>query len=67
LSFVINSQTEAHKRTGGVVPEVAARAHMQNVLPITQKALDDARVKLDDIDYFAVTSGPGLVVSLIVG
>jgi N6-L-threonylcarbamoyladenine synthase len=67
LSSVVNSQIEIHKKTGGVVPEVAARAHMQNILPVTKKALEDARIKLADIDYIAVTSGPGLVVSLIVG
>lgn len=67
LSSVVNSQIEIHKKTGGVVPEVAARAHMQNILPVVSKALDDSKLKLADIDYLAVTSGPGLVVSLIVG
>lgn len=67
LSSVVKSQIEIHKKTGGVVPEVAARAHMQNILPVTQKALADAKLTLNDIDYLAVTSGPGLVVALIVG
>src|SRR6476469_9800792 len=67
LSSVVNSQIDIHKKTGGVVPEVAARAHMQNILPVTEKALRDAKLELKDIDYLAVTSGPGLVVSLIVG
>ncbi len=67
LSSVVKSQIEIHKKTGGVVPEVAARAHMQNILPVTEKALRDAKLKLKDLDYIAVTSGPGLVVSLIVG
>ena len=67
LSSVINSQIEVHKKTGGVVPEVAARAHMQNILPATDQALRKAKLKLKDMDYIAVTSGPGLVVSLIVG
>ena len=67
LSSVVKSQIEIHKKTGGVVPEVAARAHMQNILPVTEKALRDAKLKLKDIDYIAVTSGPGLIVSLIVG
>lgn len=66
-SSVVKSQIEIHKKTGGVVPEVAARAHMQNILPVVQKALKDAKLKLTDIDYIAPTSGPGLVVSLIVG
>lgn len=67
LSSVVNSQIDIHKKTGGVVPEVAARAHMQNILPVVSKALRDAKLKLQDIDYLAVTSGPGLIVSLIVG
>ncbi len=67
LSAVVKSQIEIHRKTGGVVPEVAARQQMVNILPVTQKALQDAKLKLDQIDYLAVTSGPGLVVSLIVG
>lgn len=67
LSSVVKSQIAIHKKTGGVVPEVAARAHMQNILPVTEKALRDAKLQLTDLDYIAVTSGPGLVVSLIVG
>lgn len=67
LSSVVKSQIEIHKKTGGVVPEVAARAHMQNILPVTEKALADAKLQLNQIDYLAVTSGPGLVVALIVG
>lgn len=67
LSSVVKSQIEIHKKTGGVVPEVAARAHMENILPVTEKALRDAKLKLQNINYIAVTSGPGLVVSLIVG
>jgi N6-L-threonylcarbamoyladenine synthase len=66
-SAVVKSQIAIHQKTGGIVPEVAARAHMQNILPVTQKALRDAKLQLADIDYLAVTSGPGLVVSLIVG
>ncbi len=67
LSSVIKSQIAIHQKTGGVVPEVAARAHIQNILPVTEKALREAKLELEDIDYLAVTSGPGLVVSLIVG
>jgi N6-L-threonylcarbamoyladenine synthase len=67
LSSVVKSQIEIHQKTGGVVPEVAARAHIQNILPVTEKALKDARLKLPDINYIAVTAGPGLIVSLIVG
>ncbi len=67
LSSVVKSQISIHKKTGGVVPEVAAREHMVNILPVTGKALTDAKLKLNQIDYIAVTSGPGLVVALIVG
>ncbi len=67
LSSVVNSQMLIHKKTGGVVPEVAARAHMTNILPVVEKALSDAKQKLSNLDYIAVTSGPGLAASLIVG
>ncbi len=67
LSSVIKSQINIHQKTGGVVPEVAARAHMENILPVTQIALQNAKVELTELDYLAVTSGPGLIVSLIVG
>lgn len=52
---------------GGVVPEAAARAHVKNILPVTQKALVDAKIQLEKIDYIAITHGPGLIPSLIVG
>ncbi|QQS23406.1 tRNA (adenosine(37)-N6)-threonylcarbamoyltransferase complex transferase subunit TsaD [bacterium] len=67
LSSVVKSQIAIHKKTGGVVPEVAARAHMTSIMPVVNKTLVDAKAKLTDMDYIAVTSGPGLVVSLIVG
>lgn len=67
LSSVIKSQIAIHQKTGGVVPEVAARAHMANISPVTQTALKNAKTKLSDLDHIAVTSGPGLIVSLIVG
>src|SRR3989344_598777 len=66
-SNVVSSQIKLHQATQGVVPEVAARAHIQRILPVTQKALKEARLALKDIDYVAVTSGPGLVSSLLVG
>lgn len=64
---VFRSQIPLHRKTGGVVPEVAARAHLQNILPVVNLALEKSNKKLKDIDYIAVTSGPGLVVSLVVG
>lgn len=67
LSSVVKSQIALHRKMGGVVPEVAARAHVTNILPVTQKALKDAKISLNEVDYLAVTSGPGLIGSLIVG
>jgi N6-L-threonylcarbamoyladenine synthase len=67
LSNVIASQAEAHALYGGVVPEVAARAHLTN-LPMTfEKALADAGVTLETIDLIAATAGPGLIGALLVG
>jgi N6-L-threonylcarbamoyladenine synthase len=67
LSSVVKSQIKLHAKMGGVVPEVAARAHVKNILPVTKKALTDSKINLADIDYIAVTQGPGLIPSLIVG
>ena len=63
---VIASQTAIHARWGGVVPEVAARQHVQNVIPVIEEALAQARLTLDDIDAVAVTRGPGLIGALLV-
>jgi len=66
LSSVISSQME-HAEFGGVVPELASRAHLSLILPVIDKALIEAGFSLDDIDGLAVTAGPGLVGSLLVG
>jgi len=66
LSLVVRSQVE-HERFGGVVPEIAARAHIEYIYPVVDKALREAKLSLDDIDLFSVTKGPGLAASLIVG
>ncbi|HVL89399.1 MAG TPA: tRNA (adenosine(37)-N6)-threonylcarbamoyltransferase complex transferase subunit TsaD, partial [Actinomycetota bacterium] len=66
-SNVIASQTDLHARFGGVVPEIASRAHLTNLSLITQQALSEAGVRLDDLDGIAVTHGPGLVGALLVG
>ena len=66
LSNVIASQ-EVHRKWGGVVPELASRAHEQNIVPVVDKALKDAGVSMDDIDAIAFTRGPGLLGSLLVG
>ena len=67
LSNVIASQIDLHETHGGVVPELAARAHVQAIVPVVEKALDDAGVTRDEIDAIAVTNGPGLAGSLLVG
>jgi N6-L-threonylcarbamoyladenine synthase len=67
ISNIVSSQIEIHKDFGGVVPEVAARAHIENIIPVIEEALEKARIKLDEIDYLAITDGPGLIGSLVVG
>lgn len=66
-SSIVSSQIDIHAVFGGVVPEVAARAHLGSIYPIVQEALREADVGLDDIGAVAVTQGPGLVGSLLVG
>lgn len=66
-SSVVLSQINIHKKFGGVVPEVAARKHLENILPVVSQALEDAGVTMEQIDQIAVTRGPGLVTSLLVG
>ena len=67
LSNIVSSQIKIHRKYGGVVPEVAARNHIKNILPVIDEALAKAKVKPKQIDKIAVTSGPGLITSLIVG
>ncbi len=67
LSNVINSQIDIHKLFGGVVPEVASRHHVYQVSMIFEEALKRANVQAEDIDLVAVTKGPGLIGSLLVG
>ena len=64
---VISSSMEEHARYGGVVPEVAARAHLEALTPALRAALAEADVSLADLDAIAVTSGPGLSGALMVG
>jgi N6-L-threonylcarbamoyladenine synthase len=66
-SNVVASQAELHARFGGVVPEVAARRHLELVAPVVSEALGDAGATLDDIDAVAVTARPGLIGALLVG
>ncbi len=67
LSNVVSSQIKEHEKFGGVVPEIAARSHLENIDFIIQKALDKSKKKIKDIDGIAATAGPGLVVCLNVG
>ena len=67
LANVIASSVEEHARFGGVVPEIASRAHLEAMLPSLQQAVIDAKISLSDIDAVAVTAGPGLIGALLVG
>ncbi|MBN1551851.1 tRNA (adenosine(37)-N6)-threonylcarbamoyltransferase complex transferase subunit TsaD [bacterium] len=67
LSNIISSQIKDHTRYGGVVPEIAARKHLEHILPVLHSALDKADTNISKIDAVAVTHKPGLVGSLIVG
>ena len=67
LSNIISSQVDVHKEFGGVVPELAARSHMEKIDWIVQKAINDSGRKIEEIDAVASTAGPGLIVCLSVG
>ena len=67
LSNIVSSQVDIHKEFGGVVPELAARAHVEKIDLITKKALDESGINLNDVDAVATTAGPGLIVCLSVG
>ena len=67
LANVISSSVEEHARFGGVVPEIASRAHLESIHSVLTRALSEAKVSLSDIDAFGVTAGPGLIGALLVG
>lgn len=67
LSNIVSSQVSIHQKYGGVVPELASRKHIENIVPIVSEALNSAKISLGEIDGIAVTNGPGLVGSLLVG
>jgi N6-L-threonylcarbamoyladenine synthase len=67
LSNIVSSQVDIHKKFGGVVPELAARSHLEKIDWIVQKAIDDSRIDIEEIDAVASTAGPGLIVCLSVG
>jgi N6-L-threonylcarbamoyladenine synthase len=67
ISTVVLSQMDIHKLYGGVVPEIASRNHVENITMVIEETLEKAKMKMDDIDAVAVTYGPGLIGSLLVG
>jgi len=67
LSSIVSSQIDVHREFGGVVPELAARSHVEKIDLITKKAIDESGIKMDEIDAVASTAGPGLIVCLSVG
>ncbi len=67
LSSVVSSQIKLHAEYGGVVPELAAREHLRNLMPVVQTALRDAQVQSEQLDAVAATQGPGLPLALLVG
>src|SRR4030065_875568 len=67
LSSVVATQFELHAQYGGVVPEIAARRHLENILPVIQGALDQAGLSLKGLEGLAVTQGPGLIGALVIG
>ena len=66
-SIVVASQNEIHAQYGGIYPEIASRVHIETIHNIVTTALSEAHVSLDDISAVAVTQGPGLIGSLLVG
>ena len=67
LSSIVSSQIDIHIEFGGVVPELAARSHVEKIDLIAKKAIDESGIKLEDVDAVAATAGPGLIVCLSVG
>lgn len=67
LSNVVASQIDIHRKYGGVVPELASREHLRRIVPVVREAAEQAKLKLQDVDAIAVTSGPGLIGALLVG
>jgi N6-L-threonylcarbamoyladenine synthase len=67
LSSVVASQIDVHRKYGGVVPELASREHLRQIVPVVREALEQAKMRLADVDAIGVTQGPGLVGALLVG
>src|ERR1700756_578050 len=67
LSSVVASQIDVHRKYGGVVPELASREHLRQIVPVVREAMAGAGLKFEELDAIGVTQGPGLVGSLLVG
>ena len=67
LANIVSSQVRMHEEYGGVVPELAAREHLKNLLPVARKALQEAKLAGDSVEAVAATQGPGLPGALMVG
>ncbi len=67
LSNTVSSQVKLHARWGGVVPNLAAREHLKNILPVLNLSLSEAKIRIRDIDLISVTNGPGLIPALLIG
>lgn len=67
IATVVSSQIDIHKNYGGVVPEIASRNHVKNITFVLEECLEKAKMTFDEIDAIAITYGPGLIGSLLVG
>src|SRR6201993_3965806 len=67
LSSVVASQIDIHRKYGGVVPELASREHLRQIVPVVREAMAQAALRFEELDAIGVTQGPGLVGSLLVG
>ncbi|HEY3348113.1 MAG TPA: tRNA (adenosine(37)-N6)-threonylcarbamoyltransferase complex transferase subunit TsaD, partial [Nitrospirota bacterium] len=67
ISNIVSSQIDIHAKFGGIVPELASRAHIENIMPVVDEALRESGKKLSELDGIAVTAGPGLIGALLVG
>lgn len=67
LSNTVSSQVKLHARWGGVVPNLAAREHLKNILPVLNLSLSEAKIRIQNVDFISVTNGPGLIPALLIG
>ncbi|MCK5475756.1 MAG: tRNA (adenosine(37)-N6)-threonylcarbamoyltransferase complex transferase subunit TsaD [Candidatus Pacebacteria bacterium] len=67
LANIVSSQVKMHSKFGGVVPSLASRMHLKNIIPVLQRSLANAKISKNKIDYIAITNGPGLIPALMVG